>query len=710
MTLSSSSVPRSLRLGRMIGLAMFALSVAACGGSDRGNASSSEAGPAARGAFTPPEIAPYDITAHLDTTVSPGTDFYRYANGAWLDAADIPPEYDSFGTFTRLLEEARRDVKDVIEASAATSAPAGTIERQVGDYYAAMMNESAIDRAGLAPLHTDFLAIAAAASLNEVLVFQADPARLTSRLLTFSVDVDDREPRRHAVYASVGGLGASSRDVYLSPAFEAERAAYQRSIFALLQLADAELSQIEGREGASSDDLLARAAALFALEAKLAAVLPDAGQRRQPDLNYAAMTRDQLKRFAPSFPWTDMLAAAGLDVADRIVLRAAGPTREMWAILEEAELTTLHDHLLVHSLRNHAEVLPRAVRNAVLLAVPPSERRVTRWRVSVEAVINAIPDAVGQLYVRTFVHPDTKEKATLIADAVRNAFAARIERATWMENTTRALALDKLGGIAVKVAYPHSWADYSGLEIDPQDPVGNLKRAIAFRHALGAERLGQPVDRGIWKTPAFAVNAYYAPDQNEIILPAGMLRAPLFDVRGSPAANFGALGGIVGHELVHAVDERGRLSDAEGLAQPWWSKADEEAYFEMIAGVDALLLEAAATLDVPLSPARTRSEAIGDLGGLGAAFDAFSTVISADNVPDASGLSAEQQFFVGWARVWQRKYRNDAARRRARTQPYPPSVYRTNGTVRHIDAWYDAFDISEEDPLFVPPEARVRIW
>lgn len=640
----------------------------------------------------------------MDTSVDPGNDFFRYANGEWLDTTEIPADLSNYGMFTELALEAEQQVQDIILTLAETGGEAGTIEQQVGDLYASWMNTEALDARGLEAVEPLMAEIAAAETHED---FAALFATLDHQSM-FGVGIipDPADTTRYTVFVGQGGLGMPDRDFYLNEGerYDEYRAAYQLYIAQLFDLA--------GIEGGAE-----KAEAILALESRIAEVHWTQEQSRNIQAIYNPMPLDQLAVLAPQFNFEAGMAALGIDGVDSYLVAQPSAIESSGTIFAETPVDLLRDYMTFHLLNSNTNALPLAFDEASFdffgRTLNGTEEQRPRDRRGVNLVGGSMGEAVGQVYVDRHFPPDSKVQMEGLVANLTAAFAERLENLAWMDDETREQALLKLSTFEPRIGYPDEWTDYSTLEIDAADLFGNLHRITAFNWNQQVEDLAGPVDRGQWPYPPQTVNASYNPLMNQITFPAGILQAPFFDPHADAAINYGAIGAVIGHEIGHGFDDQGRQFDEAGRIRNWWTEETNEAFNERASRLGAQYDGYSPIEGEFVNGTFTMGENIGDLGGVQMAYSAYRRYLESccgGEAPVIDGLTGDQRFFLAWAQVWRRLYREDNLRQRLVTDPHSPSQYRTNGVVRNLDAWYTAFEVTEEDALYLPPEDRVRIW
>ena len=516
------------------------------------------------------------------------------------------------------------------------------------------------------------------------------------------VDVDSKNPDQYIFFITQSGLGMPNRDFYLQEKFADKQQAYKEFLATMLSLAGAK------------DEVEDRANAIYALEEKMATVHWEPKKRRQRDLTYNLFTLDELATYAPEFPWAMMMEQMGLGQEKAFVVREDSAIQGLAKIFRDTPVDVWKDYLKVHYLAAYSAVLPSAVDEADFafygkaLSGQPEQRK--RWKRGVSAVNGALGEAVGQVYVEKYFPPESKEKMDDLVANLKKAFLVRLEANQWMSDETKEEARAKLAGFTTKIGYPDEWKDYSTLEVRPGDAFGNMKRANRWQWDDMISKLGGPIDRTEWFMTPQTVNAYYEPSRNEIVFPAAILQPPFFDPNADPAVNYGGIGAVIGHEISHGFDDQGRKSDGTGTLRDWWTKGDSERFDALAAKLGAQYAKFSPIEGFSVDPELTMGENIGDLGGLNMAYEAYKISLNGEEAPVLDGYSGDQRFFMAWGQVWKRKYRPDELKRRLSTDPHSPSEYRSNGIVRNMDAWYEAFDVQEGDALYIAPEDRVTIW
>jgi putative endopeptidase len=650
----------------------------------------------------------------MDRSTRPGDNFYRYASGAWQRTTPIPPDKSNYGMFSVLADLSDERTRKIIEeAGAQAGAQAGGSDEAhlIGELYRSFMDEAAIEAAGLAPIKADLAAIAAIKNVDGLVARMAAHARegLRSPVNAF-VDQDARKPDSYIANVSQGGLGLPDRDMYDPKAeqFAKQREGYKKYAAAMFKLV-----------GAKDKDAEARALAVYALEEKLAAAHWTRLDNRDPQKTYNKTKAADLPKLAPGVPWAAYLTAVGFAGQPELIVRQPSALAGTAKLLKSEPLAVWKDYLTLRFLTDVAPEMPKAFVDAHFefygktLTGTPQLRE--RWKRGVEEVVGSAGEAVGKLYVARHFTPETKAQADELVRNLLVAMGRRLDGLSWMGAETKAKAKEKLATYNPKIGYPKKWRDYSALKVVAGDPVGNARRAGRFEYDRLLAKLGKPVDRDEWGMTPMTVNAYYNPELNEIVFPAAILQPPFFDPNADPAVNYGGIGGVIGHEISHGFDDKGSQYDASGALKNWWTQDDAQKFKaatdRLVAQYDRycpFAAEAAKPAQC-VKGALTLGENIADLAGLTVAYDAYKLSLGGREAPVLDGLTGDQRFFLGWAQVWRRLYRNEELANRLVTDVHSPSEYRT-AVVRNLDAWYAAYAPKPGEGLFLAPQDRVKIW
>ena len=639
--------------------------------------------------------------AGRDTTVKPGDDFFRYANGTYLKTTEIPSDRTRFGNFDALSILSENRVHEILDEASASPGAAATPRGKIGAFYKAYMDEGRVNALGAKPLAPDLARIKAATTHEQLATLMGRHDGFFDSIFGAYVGADAKHPTVNTVNMSTGGLGLPDRDYYLTPNFAKQKAAYQVYVGKMLTLI--------GWPAAET-----RAADIVAFETKLAEASWTRIQRRDRDKTYNESTVADLQAMAPGFDFKRFLVAADLGSADRIVLGDNTAFAAKAKIFSDTPVDVLQAWMAFNLAENSAPFLSKPFvdarfefRNKTLNGQPEQG---ARWKRAVAATNGVLGEATGEIYVQKYFTPEAKAQMLDLVNNIRTALKGRIERLDWMSAPTKAQALDKLNKFTVKIAYPETWRDYSKLQIVPGDLYGDAKRARRFEWNYRTSKLRLPVDKKEWGMTPQTVNAYYNSVNNEIVFPAAILQPPFFDPKADPAINYGGIGGVIGHEISHGFDDQGRKSNGDGVLKDWWT-AEDATKFK--AKTDALGKQYSAVELLPgehIQGALTMGENIGDAGGINLALDAYHASLHGKPAPVIDGLTGDQRVFLGWAQVWRQKQRDAALLQQLHTDPHSPAEARVDQPVRNVDAWYAAFDVKPGDKLYLSPEQRVKIW
>ena len=654
----------------------------------------------------------------LDPTTRPQDDLYRHVYGRWIASHEIPADRSMDGSFRALHDLSEERVRAIItDLAAQDDLEPGSTPAKIGALYASFMDTERVEALGTEPIQPELSLIAGATTQAELVgVLGALQRTGGGGVVGLYVDNDAKDPERYVTYLAQGGIGLPDEAYYREEQYAPIREKYTPHVARMLRLAGV---AADSPWGVDADDAAAR---VVALETALAGHHWDVVRDRDADLTYNPMPLSQLVEQAPGFDWETWVTALGAPAGalDDVVVRepsfatgfaalwASEPleTWKLWAAyhLVTARAPYLNDELVEANFDFYGRVLSGA------------QQVRDRWKRGVSLVEGAMGEAVGEQYVARHFPPSHKEHMDRLVGHLVDAYRESIQQLDWMTDETKAKALAKLEKFTPKIGYPVKWRDYSELVVDPEDLVGNVRRAHAFEQDRELGKIGRPIDRDEWFMTPQTVNAYYNPGMNEIVFPAAILQPPFFDPEAEDAVNFGGIGGVIGHEIGHGFDDQGSKYDGDGRLEDWWT-AEDRAEFEkrtkaLIAQYDAFR-PAQLPEDAPhVNGGLTIGENIGDLGGLSIALKAYRLALggSLDDAPVIDGLTGVQRVLLGWAQVWQSKARDEEALRRLAVDPHSPNEFRCNGVVSNVDEFYAAFDVREGDALYLPEEERVRIW
>lgn len=642
---------------------------------------------------------------YMDTRVDPAEDFFRYANGRWLESTEIPTDKARYGAFTILADKAREDVKAIVlEAANAEEAESGSETQQIGDFYHSFMDTKTIEARGLEPLRPMLENVAAIEDYQQLSAFFARANRLgITSPLSFYISNDEKQPDQYIPYFSHSGLGLPDRDYYLKDDKDNNRLrqAYAQHIarmFALTKQADGE----------------AAAETVLAIEHAIAARHWPRADLRDRERTYNKFAVDELISQSHTWDWRDYIQSAGLGAADDVVISVPDYFQELDGLLQQFSIAEWQDYFTWHTISAYASLLPKALDQenfafygTVLSGVEAQEER---WKRAVNLLNSTLGDPLGKLYVKKHFSPAAKARMVELVENLREAYRQSILGLDWMTDDTKQKAIAKLEKFTPKIGYPDEWRDYSRLQVEVDDLFGNYLRATGFMYQLNVAKLGQPVDRKEWFMTPQTVNAYYNPGLNEIVFPAAILQPPFFNEEADDAINYGAIGAVIGHEMGHGFDDQGAKSDGDGLLRNWWTEQDMTEFKRRTQQLVEQYNGYTVLDGLPINGELTQGENIGDLGGLTVAYKAYQLSLNGEAAPVLDGFSGDQRFFLGWGQVWTNKYRDEELRRRIVTDPHSPPRYRVNGVLRNMPAFYEAFDVEAGDWMHLPAEERVKIW
>jgi putative endopeptidase len=649
----------------------------------------------------------------IDHSVKPGDDFNGYANGAWEKTAQIPADRASTGVFLEVFEKAERRNAELVKAAVAAHAAPGTQERLIADYYQAFMDEAGIEKAGLAPIAPQLKAIDAIAdrqalstALGAQLRADVDPINATrldtGHLLGLFVAQGLEDPSKNYPYLLQGGLGMPNRDYYLNNDKDmvAARTQYATYVQALL-------------EKAGTPDAAAKAKAILALETKLAQAQLSIVESEDIHKANNPWPRTAFTSKAPGIDWNAYFKAAGLDDQPTFMVWQPATVTRFSALVASEPLDTWKAWLRFHALDESAFVLPKAFDqlsfdfHGKALTGTPKQR--DRWKRALGLTNADLGDAVGQIYVKKYFPASSRAEVQAMVKNILKAFDERVDTLEWMSPATRQKAKAKIATIKVGVGYPDTWRDYKGLEVRPDDAFGNHYRAELAEYRHQVAKLGKPVDRDEWWMTPQTVNAVNLPLQNALNFPAAILEPPFFDPKADAAANYGAIGAVIGHEISHSFDNTGAEFDAQGRLANWWTQADQKHFKEAGQRLVQQFNQYEPLPGLHINGQQTLGENIADLSGLTIAYAAYKESLGGKPAPVIDGLSGDQRFFLAFAQSWREKTRDAALRQQVIGDGHAPGAFRAQ-TVRNLDPWYDAFKAQPGQTLYLDPKQRVRIW
>jgi putative endopeptidase len=655
----------------------------------------------------PPRVPAFSVD-YMDRSVSPGTNFYEYADGQWLKSNPVPPDKSRWASFMELADRNWYLIHGILEDAAAQSKslPPHSPRRQVGDFFTSVMDTNRIEELGLKPLADDLKRIDDIKSTHDLFVLLADfHQRGISGMFGAGFGPDEKNSSIYAIELGQGGLSLPDRDYYLKESFAEKRKLYRDHVIKMFTLL-----------GQSPDEATTNADTVIAMETELAKASRTRVELRDPEKNYNKFLGGELAAKTPALLWDIYFSER--NVAQRHYEIVGQP--EFFAavnkLVQERPLEDWKTYLRWHLLHSSAPFLPAAFEQEnfnffgkTLSGQPEQE---PRWKRAAHMIDGSIGEALGQLYVEKYFPPEARARMNEMVENLKAVFHDRLERVSWMTEATRAKALAKFARFTQKIGYPNKFRDYSSIEIRPDDLLGNIRRAAEFESRRVIARVGKPVDRTEWAMTPETVNAYFNPEQNEIVFPAGILQPPFFDVNMDDAVNYGAIGVVIGHEMTHGYDDEGRKFDADGNLNDWWTEADAKAFDSRAQLVVDEYDGFEALPGVHVSGKLTLGENLADLGGVHIAYEALQRDLAKNPAKrhPIDGLTPEQRFFVSFAQIWRTNIRDAEAQRLVTVDPHSPGKFRAYGPLLNVDEFYEAFDIKPGSPMWLPPEKRAVIW
>jgi putative endopeptidase len=627
-----------------------------------------------------------------DLAVKPGDDFQRYANGKWMDANDIPADKSQNGVGSELNDRNQEQLRSII-----ADAPKST---QLGAFYASYMDEPLLEKLGTAPLKLDLARIDGIKTRAEFTRYMAGALKdFGSTVFGLGLLPDPADPRTNIAYVQSSGMGMPDRDYYLEDKYEKQRSAYRAYVQRTFEMIG------EANASAAADQVLAFETAIAKISWSQAD-LRDLSKLNNP------MTVPQLKTYAPKFDWDAYLGEAKVTsphmlIADNTAIKA------MAALYDDTPLETLKTWQKFKVTNDASNYLAKRFvdsRFEYQKSLSGAKEQRPRWRRGIGEVDGRLGELLGRTYVERYFPAKSKALMQELVANLKKAAAQRIEGNTWMGDATKKAALLKLSKMDVMVGYPDKFRDYSKLVLKPDDLYGNVKRSAAFEWAYQMEDLNKPVDRKKWGMSPATVDAYNGGLENKIVFPAGILQPPFFDPTADAAANYGAAGAIIGHEIMHGFDDQGSKIDEKGAIRDWWTKDDAARFKALTDALGGQYSSYEAAPGVFINGTLTMGENIGDMSGLEVAYSAYTMSLGGKPAPVIDGLTGDQRFFLAFAQAWRGKQRDEMIKTQVATDPHSPRRFRVIGPLRNLDAWYKAFDIGPEAKFYLPPEKRVRIW
>ncbi len=644
---------------------------------------------------------------NMDPDFTPGDDFFRYVNGGWMKANPIPPEYTQYGAFHVLFDQNQEELKKLVqEVSNDQNAEKGSISQKIRDFYNSGMDTSRINEMGISAIASQVGAISSMKEKDELAYQVAQMQKYgVNPLFYFYVAADQVNSTMNIINFYQGGLGLPDVDYYTNPD---ERSQKIREDYV------AHITNMFLLSGSSEQEAKRYAEKVMAIEMALAGKSKTRLERRIPEENFYKVTLDQLAELSPAFDWNTYFKTFGIDEPGEINVGQKDFIAGISEVINEFNTEDWKAYLKWNLIHISAPYLQQELdkENFAFYGqiLSGQQEQKPRWKRVLNNTSSGLGEAIGQLYVERYFPPESKQRMETLVENLKLAFGERIKKLDWMSDTTKKEALAKLNAITVKIGYPDKWKDYSVMEVVPDSYISNVWSANTFEFNRDLAKIGKPVDKTEWHMTPQTVNAYYNPSNNEIVFPAGILQPPFFNKDADDAVNYGAIGVVIGHEMTHGFDDRGRKYDKEGNMKDWWTQADAKR-FEDKTKLLSVQYDNYAMLDsLHVDGALTMGENIADLGGLYIAYDAYQMSLNGKIPEQIDGMSGDQRFFMGYAQVWRTNIRDKELMRRLKEDVHSPGEARVNVPVFNLQVFNEAFGISSEDKLYVPEEKRALIW
>ncbi|MBM6883015.1 M13 family metallopeptidase [Bacteroides caecigallinarum] len=644
--------------------------------------------------------------ANLDTTAVPGNDFFRFACGGFNDSHPLTAEYSRYGAFEMLMEDNQKQLKEMIEEFASKENPAGSQGQKIGDLYNLAMDSVKLNADGIAPIKPMLDRIAAISDKNQIMQVKAE--MFNNGIGTYFSNYVYGDPKNSTLnifQIAQGGINLGEKEYYLDTdeSTTAIREQYKLYITKLFTLA-----------GFSENEAKQKMADVMEVETAIAKASYSAVERRNPEANYHKMSYDELKKTFPGIDWDAYLKALGVEGVTELNVEQIEPIKEVEELINTLPISRHISYLQYNLLDAAASYLSDDFVAARFdfygKVLSGRQANQPRWKRAVNAVNGMLGEIVGQMYVEKYFPAAAKERMVALVKNLQSALGERIQAQEWMSDSTKVRAMEKLSTFHVKVGYPDKWKDYSDLNIEKDSYWANVCRAAQWGTKDMFSRIGKPVDKDEWLMSPQTVNAYYNPQTNEICFPAAILQYPFFDMNADDAFNYGAIGVVIGHEMTHGFDDQGRQYDKDGNLKDWWADGDGDRFNERTKVMVDFFNNIEVLPGLKANGQLTLGENIADHGGLNVSYLAYKNATKNNPLPEEDGFTADQRFFIAYATLWAGNIREEEIRSRTKSDPHSLGEWRVNGALPHVDAWYEAFGITENDSMYIAPENRCRVW
>ena len=644
--------------------------------------------------------------ANLDTTAVPGNDFFRFACGGFNDSHPLTAEYSRYGAFEMLMEDNQKQLKEMIEEFASKENPVGSQGQKIGDLYNLAMDSVKLNADGITPIKPMLDKIAAISDKNQIMQVKAE--MFNNGIGTYFSNYVYGDPKNSTLnifQIAQGGINLGEKEYYLDTdeSTTAIREQYKLYITKLFTLA-----------GFSEDEAKQKMADVMEVETAIAKASYSAVERRNPEANYHKMSYDDLKKTFPGIDWDAYLKALGVEGVTELNVEQIEPIKEVEKLINTLPLSRHISYLQYNLLDAAASYLSDDFVAARFdfygKVLSGRQANQPRWKRAVNAVNRMLGEIVGQMYVEKYFPAAAKERMVALVKNLQTALGERIQAQEWMSDSTKVRAMEKLSTFHVKVGYPDKWKDYSDLSIEKDSYWANVCRAAQWDTKDMFSRIGKPVDKDEWLMSPQTVNAYYNPQTNEICFPAAILQYPFFDMNADDAFNYGAIGVVIGHEMTHGFDDQGRQYDKDGNLKDWWAEGDGDRFNERTQVMVDFFNNIEVLPGLKANGQLTLGENIADHGGLNVSYLAYKNATKNNPLPEEDGFTADQRFFIAYATLWAGNIREEEIRSRTKSDPHSLGEWRVNGALPHVDAWYEAFGITEKDSMYLVPENRCRVW